>query len=150
MGSLADFFPADMSNEANERLIRQLKGVIFYHQTNTYPPKEKFCIIVGCIHDKVAVVYINSIINQNVNYNSNLQSLHLPILKNDYQWLNYDSFIDCSKIYEKDISEILNLLKISLTDYYKCDITQLELDNIHDKLRVSPRMNRYVLAKYGI
>jgi len=82
--------------------------VIKLHVTDTTPPKTKYFIIVGFSNDKVslAAIYINSNINENVNYCDTLKQLQIIVPQNDHSFLKWDSYADCSKINEKNRSDI--------------------------------------------
>ena len=66
--------------------------------------RNKFFVVIG--FDEEGNIYggviINSSINQNIRWE--LKILHMPIKKSKYDFLNYDSYIDCSSIKTANIS----------------------------------------------
>jgi len=116
MATIGDLLPEHLKNEI---ILDNLKvGAIFrtFEHTTT-PPKIKRFIIVGYSSTSVlfATVYINTEINPFLFNTPELQALHLPIASFGRDYLDHDSYIDCSQIlvkkkedlkaiYEKDLS----------------------------------------------
>ncbi|WP_052503478.1 hypothetical protein [Lacinutrix sp. Hel_I_90] len=67
----------------------------------TNPPKIKRFIVIGFNEDNItlASVLINSELNLNVNYNSELQSHQIPLECEGKEYLLTDSYVDCSEIH---------------------------------------------------
>lgn len=79
---------------------------LFVNDTN--PPKIKRFVIIGKNKENLSLasVYINSTINQNVNWSTEQKALHLEFECNGRSYLDHKSYIDCSKLYFKDLNEI--------------------------------------------
>ncbi|WP_142685954.1 hypothetical protein [Chitinophaga polysaccharea] len=91
-------------------MLFEIGAILKLYVEDTTPPKVKLCLIVGSCSDKIAVVYINSEVNPNF-LPADLQGLHCPITKKDCDKLSYESYADCSDIFEKDKSELNTLLQ---------------------------------------
>lgn len=93
---------------------RQIKvgAVLKYMATETNPPKIKRRIVVAFSNDKmiVASLFINSEINPNLFSTEELKKLHLPFEKENHEYLDHDSFVDCSQFIEilyQDLADII-------------------------------------------
>lgn len=87
--------------------------VLKLHVIDTIPPKVKRFIIVGITDDEVsfATIYINSEINEYVNWSEELKALHICFESKGRNYLDHTSYIDCSKLVIKDCLEIENIVK---------------------------------------
>ena len=152
MGSLGDAMPENVKQQFIFNLAIGIRNVFRFYQTNTNPPKPKFCIIVGfCdVDNTVAVIYINSELNLNVNYNPYLQSLHIPILRTNYDWLVNDSYIDCSMLYEKSITELTTILNESIEKHFIGELSDLHIEDAKNKLKSSKKLSTYMKKKYSL
>ena len=110
--SLGDFFPDSFKEEFALRNLL-IGSVLKLHVKETNPPKEKRFIVVGKSIDGLclATVYINSGINQNINCTPELQSLHQFFDVQGREYLDHDSYVDCSTIYIRNHDEIHDALK---------------------------------------
>jgi len=110
--SLGDFFPEKDRKEFSKRKV-SVGTVLKLKVLDTNPPKEKRFIVVGSTEDDLilATVYINSKVNHAINYSAELKSLHIPVSKQGRDFLDHDSFIDCSKLIERERNEIENTVK---------------------------------------
>lgn len=107
-----DHFPEEFKNDFAKRKIDLGKSILLYIEDFDID-HEKFVILVANSIDDIDVGYvtINSIINENVNYNTYLKSLNIKILKSEHSFLKYDSFVDCSELRKFDKQELINYLK---------------------------------------
>lgn len=107
MAKLSEVLPSELLNTRQFNKIEV--GTVLRMMSNTRPPKVKFFVVIGTHENNIALgtVYINSNINTTVNYSAYLQALHHQITPDDYDFLSHNSYIDCSGIYERDLSEIL-------------------------------------------
>ncbi len=110
-----------------EREIK-IGAVLKYWATETNPPKQKIRIVVGFSNDKVlvATLFINTEINPNVFPTEELRKLHLVFEKSRCEYLDHDSFVDCSQLHENptvvsgevantDLENIKNIIKNAAT-----------------------------------
>jgi len=109
--SLGDSFPESIKREHANRSM-QIGSVLKLFVDDTRPPKEKLFIVIGLSQDGIilASVYINSEVNLVVNYSPELRALHLPISADTCDFLDYDSYVDCSQLVIRDRKIILNAL----------------------------------------
>lgn len=111
MSSLGSFFPDDMRRKlANENL--KIGSILRLMVTDTVPPKIKRLIVVGMDTEKVmlATVFINTEINPYIFNSKELQELQLPLESQEHDFLDHDSFVDCSKIQERKLAIILEAM----------------------------------------
>jgi hypothetical protein len=148
--SLGDSFPKETKQEFSNRSLKE--GCVIKCLVNdTKPPKEKRFIVMGISYDKVALgtVYINTEINPNVFPTQELKDLHLPLKAESREYLDHDSFVDCSKIYEKNLSEIKAIIEQTPT----CCIGDLSAEDykvIKDKIKASKNISPHVKKKFGL
>lgn len=111
MTDLSDLFPQSFRDDFAERNI-QVGSVIRVFVRDTTPPKIKRFIVIGFSNDKVLLgtVFINSEINQNVFNTEYLKGLNIPLDAQIYDFIDHDSFVDCSNIRERSVVEIKHLL----------------------------------------
>ena len=105
--SLGEFFP-DVFKADYARRNLEVGSVLKLYVKDTKPPKEKRFIIVGKNIDGLclATVYINSEINEKINYSPELKELHLSFLAAGRTYLDHDSFVDCSEFVIREQKEI--------------------------------------------
>lgn len=99
--TLGDFFPSELKEAYTDHNITP--GSVFRLFSNdTNPPKIKRFVVLGIDSTSICVgiLYINSEINVNIFPTEYLKSLHLPIQAKECAFLDHDSFLDCSHIYE--------------------------------------------------
>ncbi len=109
---LGDHFPEEFRRQFADHHL-QIGTVIRARVADTNPPKIKRFVIVGVSADKLALgtLYINSEINPNIFPTEELKRLHLRLEATGRTYLEHDSYLDCSRIYEKDHEAILEVLK---------------------------------------
>ena len=111
MTDFSDLFPQSFKDDFAERNI-QIGSVIRVFVKDTTPPKVKYFIVIGFSEDKVLLgtVFINSAINQNVFNTEYLRGLNIPLDAQMHDFIDHNSFIDCSDIKERSLVEIKHLL----------------------------------------
>ncbi len=111
MTDLSDLFPQSFRDDFADRNI-QVGSVIRVFVKDTTPPKIKYFIVIGFSEHKVLLgtVFINSSINQNIFHNEYLKGLNVPLDSQMYDFIDHNSFVDCSDIRERSVVEIKNLL----------------------------------------
>lgn len=80
---------------------------------DTTPPKVKRFIIVGESADSLtlASVYINTELNMKVNYNLDLQCQHIEFQASGRDYLDHNSFVDCSKLKIIERAELCTIIQ---------------------------------------
>lgn len=108
---LSDFFSEDFkANFANEKIDLGTTLIVEIPQFNI--THKKFAIIIGFADEIVAMVIINSEINANVFRTEFLRSQHILISSKGHEdFLDHDSFIDCTKLQSKRKSEVIDYIK---------------------------------------
>ncbi len=127
MPPLADAFSEEFRKQFAETNLK-VGSVIKTFVTDTKPQKIKRFVILGISADKLAIgtLYINSEINPNLFPTLELQKLHLKLEKQDRDYIDHDSFLDCSKVYEKEYTDLLAVLQNDAN----CLIGQLSVDDL--------------------
>ncbi|MGE5944071.1 MAG: hypothetical protein ACM31G_07005 [Flavobacteriales bacterium] len=72
--------------------------------------KEKRFIVVGFYQDGIntAVILINTDVNLNINYSSELRNEHIFFQSKGRGYLTHDCFVDCTELHPIPINEIMN------------------------------------------
>jgi len=147
--SLGDFFPDSFKEEFARRNL-QVGSVLKLHVKETNPPKEKRFIIVGKTLDSLclATVYINSEINPFVNFSPELQDLHCFFDATGRDYLDHDSYVDCSAIYIRNHDELHEALK-TRPDALIGLLTESDLQTIRSKIVSSPKIKGKDKKRFG-
>jgi len=116
----------------------------------TVPPKEKRFVIVAITPDGVslATVFINTNINPNVNFSQELKSLHILLSSEGRDYLNHDSFVDCTDLYEETVSVLTQAVKDDAT----CLLGKMDeedLSKVHRLIMASPSIKKFKKKRYG-
>lgn len=148
--SLADYFPENLREEYAQRSIK-IGTVLKLFVQDTKPPKIKRFIVIGLSPDGIslATVYINSEININIHWNDELKELQVPFDSSTREYLDEDSFVDCSKFFFKEKNEIEKIL----TKRPKAIIGELnedDLNTITEKIKTNKTIKGKIKRKYGI
>jgi hypothetical protein len=148
--SLGNSFPQELKEEFTKRNLKE-GCVIKCWVTDTHPPKEKRFIVMGFSYDKIALgtVYINSEINPNIFPSEKLKQLHVPLEAHSRDYLDHDSFVDCSKLYEKNASEIM----VIMNENINCHIGEVSLEDykmLRDKIKGSKNISPDTKKRFGL
>lgn len=103
--NLGDFFSEETKKQFAERSI-DLGKTLLVEIPNFNLPYKKYWIIVATNEKYMAGVIINTEINTNVVWNSDLKKLHLLIKQQEHSFLSYDSYIDCSALQKFPFEDI--------------------------------------------
>lgn len=109
--SLGDSFPEDFRQEFACRSL-ETGSVLRLFVRDTNPPKIKRFIIVGRSLDGIclATVYINTHVNHRVNWSPELKAMQILLEAHRREYLEHDSYVDCSKLIVRKVSEIKEIL----------------------------------------
>lgn len=146
-----DVFPENFRTTFFEQNLK--RGAVFkIASTQTTPPKLKRIVILG-IHQGLAVVgylFINSEINENVFPTPYLKSLHLPLTATaDRQYVEHDSFLDCSHIYEQNLHDLKDKIMTTM-DSYLGQIAASDLSQILHLVATARTISPKLKKRYGI
>jgi len=114
MANLGNFFPDDIKSDfASDKLKAGV--VLRFFVTDTTPPKIKRIIIIAIEHSRIlaATVFINSEINPAIFSSEELRKLQYKLEYAKCDFLDHDSYVDCSEIKERTADSLMKLLKSS-------------------------------------
>ena len=147
--NLGDFFPDEIKKEFAERNI-EIGSALFIkipEVNNRYP---KYIVIVSENEKELLIAYvvINSKINKNVFPTSYLKSLHVKIgsLKNDF--LENDSYIDCTKIRTHKKDDIFKFIK-KYPEKVCGNIDEETLKKVHNTITIAKTIDKNTKSKFG-
>jgi hypothetical protein len=148
--ALGDLFPEDFRKAFSERSV-EAGCVIRTHFSETNPPKVKLYVVLGASKDKIifGVVLINSQINPNIFRNPVIRSWHIPISVHDYDFLQRDSFIDCTQVFEKDASDLLKAAILS-PSIVVGKLDQSDLDAVTKAIKAATTISTVQKRKFGL
>lgn len=148
--NLGDLFPEELKKNNSKKELK-IGTVLRLHVKDTDPPKIKRFIIIGFTEDKVtlATVYINTEINTNVNWSIEQQDLQLSLSSENREYLEHDSFVDCSKFFLKGVQEITDIVK-SRPEVIIGELNQDDLKIVIEKIKNATTIKGKVKKKYGL
>lgn len=148
MQTFGDFLPKETRNQlANVNL--QTGAVLKYHVPFTNPPKEKRVIVVAFDSEKAlfALVLINSEINENLSQEA--KNLHLELNANGRPYLDHNSHVNCSQIFEQEVEKVKEILAES-PGVHLGNLNEVDLKNVTDKIRGAITITRKQKRKYNL
>lgn len=147
MGSLYDSFPDALKKEFSERKL-EIGSVLLIQ--DHIAGKEKFHIIVGFDGAKIstATVRINSEKNRNV-FKGYLENLCVTIKEDNYEFLDHNSIVDCSKVVEWETQNLSKIL-IQKPDTFKGNLTERDLGIIRSILATARTIEPKRRKKFGL
>ena len=149
--SLAEAFPENIRVEfANRNLVI---GSALYIKIEEFDVNyNKYVIFFSPnVYDSslCGILVINTHINPQINHSPYLQSQHVLIDKANHDFLDYDSYVDCSQIHEKTKQEIVDY--ICNNPLCVCgNISDNIMNNIREVLINSTILSNNDKRKYGI
>ena len=147
---LSDYLPDDFKKDFASRNLK-IGSVLRLRVKDTTPPKIKRFIVIGKTIDglSLASVYINSKINLKVNWSIEMQNLQIPLKGNDNDFLDNDSFVDCSKLIFRDTNEISAIIQNN-PQAAKGELKKKDLELILETLRNSITIKGKYKKRYGL
>jgi len=147
---VGDAFPQDYREKFCDEKIKP--GAVFRMRSeDTDPPKIKRFIILA-INDElssVALFYINSEINPNIFQTETMQKLHLPLLTSRFTFLDRDSYLDCSQLYEWTVGSIKSNFVENLNSHLG-QIMDTDLEEIRITARSAPTIEQKLKRRYNL
>jgi len=109
--------------------------------------RNKFFIVVGkdCDNNIYGIVIINSHVNNKLV--QSVKDLHYPLFTGSYNFLDHNSFADCSRIKRISCTRFSDLLTPAT---FKGDIMQNDLDLIIGALKTAKTINKKELRSFGL
>ncbi|MBS3770791.1 MAG: hypothetical protein KGY69_11095 [Bacteroidales bacterium] len=113
------------------------------------PPKPKRFIVVGFTDDKseLATVFINSNINEKVNWSIEHQNAQIKLPK-DKPFLERKSYVDCSELKQWSVMYLESKVKNN-PEYIIGELEKDDLDKILNNIKYSQIIKGKYLKKYG-
>ena len=113
--NLGEAFPEELREDHASDCL-EVGGVVRLYDVNA--AKVKILVVVGVNHESnsIACCYINSEVNQNVNFTAELKGLQHAISTATYDFLSHDSYLDCSKITVHSKSDVLDQIRDNPSD----------------------------------
>jgi hypothetical protein len=110
---LFDFLPPDQKNILVKEAIK-VGSVIKLFCDFTKPPKDKRLIIIS-IDPLIGFFIVNSLVNKFIKFNPVLHESQIPILSDEFSFLDHSSFVACHEVLFKfQYEEVEKQIK---TDY---------------------------------
>ncbi len=147
--NLADAFSEDFKRKFAERNI-EIGNACLIRIPGFQVGYAKYIVIVAETDDKILVGFtvINSVINPNIFPTAELQALHVPIGVGDHDFLEYDSFVDCSTLHEITKENIIELIENDPTSVVG-SVSDATLRSIHDTIATARTISRAQRRKFG-
>lgn len=150
MGSLGDFFGDEFKKNFAKQNITA-GSVVKCFVKNTNPPKEKRFVVLGFAGNGnlIGVVFINSNINWNVIRTTELAQLQHYVKKEGNDFLDWDSYIDCSELVELPYDDVY----LSLQENPQNILGKVQYDDlltIKENIIKSPKTRPKVLKNYNL
>lgn len=129
----------------------QMGCVIRCFITQTKPPKEKRFIVLGKDTDNnyIGIVLINSNLNFKVMNNQELWNLQYPIKGKDNDYLEWDSFVDCSQLIKLEYEYVKNKI-IEKPNAVLGNVKKTDLDIIITLIKSSSNISPVELKNIGL
>lgn len=147
--SLGDKFAKEYLESLFSRYLKP--GAIFKLLTHhTTPPKIKRFVVVG-IEEKIfsiAFLFINSEINLNIIKTPHLKSLQMPLAAYDRTYLDHDSYLDCSHLYEWSLHHLKEKY-ISNTKIYLGQLSDSDLEKAKRHITSAKTITKKLKTRYG-
>ena len=133
--AIGPLFPRAEREKFADRNLK-IGAVLKMFVPETKPPKPKRFIVVGLSTNSilVATIYINTEINPNLFPTEDLWNLHLELKVSGKEYLEYDSFADCSQIYKKEFNDLRNEL-IDDPSIHIDQLSQTDIENVQNLIR---------------
>lgn len=148
--SLADFFPDSIKENFASRNI-DIGKALFIEIPEFQISYKKYWIIVAINNSRkyIAGVIINTEINTNVARNEYLRSQHILIKRSDHSFLDYDSYVDCSKLQKRPFQEVYNAI-VENPNIVVGNVTDEMLRQINLKITCSKTISPKEKKEFGL
>ena len=148
--SLGDLFPQHLKKELASHNLK-IGAVLRFFVPDTKPPKIKYLAIVGIDNEQylLATIFINSEVNINVLNSPELRALQLLLAKQHCTFLDHDSYADCSKVQERNLTEIHDKLT-ETPGTHVGELNSLLLQEAIALLKGAKSISPKIKKKYGL
>jgi hypothetical protein len=150
MSSFGSLFPDSVREDFSSRMI-QPGSVFRIPVTNTTPPKTKRLVILAISGDKACAgcLFLNSQINPNVFSTARLRGLHLPLEADGREYLDHNSYLDCSDIKDMDLNGLKEIISRDPSQHIG-KLNDTDLQTAKEKLKNAPTISKKQKEKYAL
>lgn len=124
-------------------------GMVLHLFCNFTTPQKYNSLILVCLNPKPLLLLINSKVNEFALIQPRLRQCHIPINMANYDFLDHDSFIDCSEAYDFELDDLHERL-CSVNRVHLGDVSIEDLNAIKNAVSESPlivnRQKQWILA----
>lgn len=150
MGKLGDFFTQEFKEKLADESMH-IGSVIRCFVTQTNPPKIKRFIILGrdSSNNYIGTIFINTDVNWNVINSQEILELQYPVKHSENEYLDNDSFIDCSKLIKMEYEYVKN----AIVEKPGCVLGKVkddDLEIIYTLVKSSPNISPIELQSIGL
>lgn len=148
--SLADSFPDSIKENFASRNI-DIGKALFIEIPEFQIPYKKYWIIVAINNPRTSIVgvIINTRINTNIARNEYLRSQHILIKQCDHSFLDYDSYVDCSKLQKRPFRDVYKAI-VENPNIVVGNVTDEMLRQIHLKITCSKTISPKEKKEFGL
>ena len=116
-----------------------------------HPPKEKRIVVLGIDTngDLIGVVFINSDINWKIIRTEELAQLQHFVTKEENEYLEWDSYIDCSDLFELPYTKVSTSIQNNPQNVLGT-VDANDLKTIKEHVKTSPKIKPKLLKKYRL
>ena len=149
MNNLGDFFSAEMKKQFAENNIN-IGATLLVRISDFNVKYPKYIILVAENNNNnfLAYVVINTKINSNIFPTEYLKSLHVKIDKANHNFLDYDSFVDCTKLREflkKDVIDFITNNPKKVVG----NVTDIIMKKIQNTITRTRTIDEFTKKKFG-
>ena len=101
------------------------------------------------LREELATVFINTEINVNVISSQELKDLQFPFTAVNREYLDHDSFVDCSRLIERNFDELKTILKNNASSSIG-QISENDLKNIKAKIKSARTISVRIKKKFNL
>jgi hypothetical protein len=147
--ALGDLFPEKFRAAFAERNLA-VGTVLRTFVPETNPPKVKYFVVLGTTRDKVVfgIVLINSRVNPYIFRDPLVRSWHILLKAADYDFLDHDSYVDCTQIFEKD-SRLLHGSVRDMPEIVVGNLSRIDLSAIMSAIKAATTIAANDKRRFG-
>jgi len=148
-GGLWRSLPKELRGDFGARCLKRGAVIRLYTQ-QTRPPKYKRLVIWGTsqAENHVAVSFINSSINPTHFPTKELRNFHLRLCSSGRSYLDHDSYLDCTAIFEWDLKLLAREIDKD-PDIYLGKLSEDDLTKATKLIKQAPTISQKVKMRYG-
>lgn len=94
-------------------------------------------------------LFLNSQINPNVFPTARLRAFHLPLEAAGREYLDHDSYLDCSDIKDMDLNRLKEIIFRDPSQHIG-KLNEIDLETAKEKLKNAPTISKKQKEKYAL